>query len=127
MASAVTVSEAYASEVSGESFGEFLHSRIFSPLRMTQTIVYEKGRNEVVHRALGHTKEGSTWKETDRSPTSATLGDGGVYSSIEDLAKWDQTLRQHTLLNEKEMQPALTPVQVLEGATEPDGALPGEV
>ena len=103
-------------KVSGESFGEFLHSRIFSPLRMTQTIVYEKGRNEVVHRALGHTKEGSTWKETDRSPTSATLGDGGVYANLDDLAQWDDALARHTLLTEAEMQPALTPVRLADGS-----------
>jgi len=109
-------------KVSGQPFHDFLHDRVFEPLKMTNTLAYVRGRNEIPNRAFGHSLQSGTWKETDQSPTSATLGDGGVYSSIEDLAKWDQTLRQHTLLNEKEMQPALTPVQVLEGATEPDGA-----
>ena len=109
-------------KVSGQPFHDFLHDRVFEPLKMTNTLAYVRGRNEIPNRAFGHSLQSGTWKETDQSPTSATLGDGGVYSSIEDLAKWDQTLRRHTLLNEKEMQPALTPVQVLEGATEPDGA-----
>ena len=39
------------------------------------------------------------------------LGDGGIYSSLEDLEKWDRAIREHTLLTAAEMQPALTPVQ----------------
>ena len=43
------------------------------------------------------------------------LGDGGIYSSLDDLAKWDRALRDHTLLSAAEMQPALTPVQPTAG------------
>jgi len=96
---------------SGQRFGEFLHERIFVPLKMKDTLAYEAGKNEVPHRAYGHTRQGDGWHETDQSPTSAVLGDGGVYSSVEDLAKWDRALREHTLLTEAEMQPALTPVE----------------
>ncbi len=81
----------------------------FRTAPMDHTIVYQKGKNEVVNRAFGHSKEGEALKETDQSSTSATLGDGGIYSNLEDLAKWDDALRNHTLLNEKEMQPALHP------------------
>jgi CubicO group peptidase (beta-lactamase class C family) len=100
-------------KVSGEGFGEFLHQRIFVPLKMTNTLAYEKGKNEVPHRAYGHTysKEKNSWQETDQSSTSATLGDGGIYTSLDDLEKWDRALREHTLLSAEEMQPALTPVQ----------------
>ena len=98
-------------KVSGEPFGQFLHDRILAPLRMTQTLAHEKGKNEVPNRAYGHTKEKDGWHETDQSSTSATLGDGGIYTSIDDLEKWDRALREHTLLSEKEMQPALTAVQ----------------
>jgi CubicO group peptidase (beta-lactamase class C family) len=96
-------------KVSGLPFWEFLHDRIFGPLGMHQTIAFVKGSNVVPHRAYGHTKQPSGFIETDQSPTSATLGDGGVYSNLEDLAKWDQALESHTLLSEKEMRPALTP------------------
>ena len=91
---------------------EILRQRIFAPLKMSQTIAYQKDQNEVSNRAYGHSKEGNTWKETDQSPTSATLGDGGIYSSLTDLAKWDEALARHTLLSEKEMQPALTSAQL---------------
>jgi CubicO group peptidase (beta-lactamase class C family) len=103
-------------KVSGKTFGEFLHDRIFGPLQMEQTLAYVKGKNEVAYRAFGHTKEVNGWKQADQSSTSATLGDGGVYSSLRDLAKWDEALTQHTLLSENEMRPALTPVELAGGA-----------
>jgi CubicO group peptidase (beta-lactamase class C family) len=103
-------------KISGKTFGEFLRERIFVPLKMEQTLAYEKGKNEVAARAYGHTKEARGWKETDRSSTSATLGDGGVYSSLADLAKWDAALAHHTLLDEHEMEPALTSVKLTDGS-----------
>jgi CubicO group peptidase (beta-lactamase class C family) len=99
-----------AEKVSGEKFGDFLEERIFTPLKMQNTVAYEKGLNEVPHRAYGHTPDGSTFRQTDQSSTSATLGDGGIYTSLTDLARWDQALAQNTLLSAAEMQPALTPV-----------------
>lgn len=108
--------------VSGEPFGNFLHDRIFAPLDMKQTVAYEKGKNTVASRAYGHTHEAGAWREMDQSPTSAVLGDGGVYSSLDDLAKWDRALTRHTLLSEDEMKPAITPVKVADGSVqEPDG------
>jgi CubicO group peptidase (beta-lactamase class C family) len=108
--------------VSGKPYREFLDERIFAPLRMNDTMVYQKGKNEVLDRAFGHSSIAGTdgpnsrLTETDQSSTSATLGDGGIYSNLEDLAKWDDALRHHTLLSEKEMQIALTPVKLNDGS-----------
>src|SRR6266852_6003288 len=103
-------------KLSGQPFPEFLRERIFVPLKMNATVAYVKGKNELAGRAFGHSKDGRVWKETDQSSTSATLGDGGVYSSLEDLAKWDEALAQHTLLSEKEMQAALAPGKLADGS-----------
>jgi CubicO group peptidase (beta-lactamase class C family) len=111
-------------KVSGQPFREFLRERIFVPLHMDNTVAYQRGKNEVANRAYGHTaidhtpsgqsanaktNDTAKWQETDQSPTSATLGDGGMYSSLEDLTKWDEALRANKLLSKEEMQPALTP------------------
>jgi len=103
-------------KASGKPYREFLHERIFAPLGMNHTIVYQKGKNEVLNRAFGYSKENEALKETDQSSTSATLGDGGIYSNLEDLAQWGDALRNHTLLSEKEMQPALVPVKLNDGS-----------
>ena len=102
-------------KVSGNTYGEFLRARIFSPLKMNHTVVFEKINSKVSNRAFGHSKANEL-KETDQSATSATLGDGGIYSNLEDLAKWDDALRNHTLLSEKEFQPALMPVKLADGS-----------
>jgi CubicO group peptidase (beta-lactamase class C family) len=112
--------------VSGKPYGEFIRARIVAPLKMNDTIVFQKGKNKVANRAFGHSKEGDGFKETDQSATSATLGDGGIYSSVEDLAKWDEALQKHTLLSEEEMKPALTPVKLADGSETRWPAEPGE-
>ena len=103
-------------KASGQPYGDFLHARIFAPLHMDHTIVYQKGKNTVTNRAFGHSKEGGTLKETDQSSTSATLGDGGIYSNLDDLAKWDDALRNHTLLSAEEMAPALVPARLADAS-----------
>jgi CubicO group peptidase (beta-lactamase class C family) len=109
-------------KASGQSYGDFLRARIFAPLRLDHTIVYQKGKNEVANRAFGHSQavsghgpETPLFQETDQSPTSATLGDGGIYSNLEDLAKWDDALRNHTLLSAEEMKPAMVPLRLANG------------
>jgi CubicO group peptidase (beta-lactamase class C family) len=108
-------------QISGQVFPEFLRKRIFAPLQMTNTVAYVRGYNDVANRAFGHTLDNGIWEQTDQSPTSATLGDGGIYSSLEDLAKWDRALRDNALLSRGEMQAAITPINV-PGVVGPDGA-----
>jgi CubicO group peptidase (beta-lactamase class C family) len=103
-------------KASGESYGDFLRAHIFTPLRMDHTIVYQKGKNEVENRAFGHSKEGNLLEETDQSSTSATLGDGGIYSNLEDLSRWDDALRKHTLLSADETAPALVLAKLANGS-----------
>jgi len=110
-------------KVSGKSFGQFLHNRIFAPLKMDHTRVFEKGKNEVANRAFGHTLFEADHgphvpflDENDQSSTSATQGDGGIYSNLEDLSKWDDALRNDTLLSEKDFLPAITPTKLPPGA-----------
>jgi CubicO group peptidase (beta-lactamase class C family) len=98
-------------KVSGKPFGDFLRERIFAPLKMADTLVFQKGKNTVPNRAYGHSKDGTAFKEMDQSSTSATQGDGGAYSNVDDLSKWDDALRNHALLSEEEMKPALEPAQ----------------
>ena len=73
---------------SGQRFAAFLQARIFSPLGMTATLAREDEGPPVTDRAFGYTLVGDRWERTDQSTTSAVLGDGGIYSSITDLAKW---------------------------------------
>jgi CubicO group peptidase (beta-lactamase class C family) len=103
-------------KVSGKPFGQFLRDRIFTPLRMTDTLACVSGKDTVPNRAYGHTKEADRFIQTDQSATSATLGDGGIYSNLKDLSNWNKALTDYTLLSEQEMKPALTPVKLDDGS-----------
>jgi CubicO group peptidase (beta-lactamase class C family) len=103
-------------KVSGMPYRDFLQNRIFAPAGIEHSIVYQKGINEIPNRAFGHSLENGKWTQTDQSSTSATLGDGGIYSNLEDLAKWDEALEKHTLLSALEMAPALSPVKLADGS-----------
>lgn len=79
-------------------FATFLRHRLFEPLGMQGTVAFEAGVSTVPHRAYGYSAAGASWARTDQNATSSVLGDGGIYSSIDDLAKWDAALYDDRLL-----------------------------
>ena len=97
--------------VSGLSFPAFLRARIFAPLGMTATVAHVDGADIVPHRAYGYSpKEGAAgFAATDQSVTSATLGDGGIYTNVDDLARWDQALYGSQLVDTATLRAAITP------------------
>lgn len=97
-------------KASGRDFAAFLRERIFVPLGMNDTIAYEEGISTVGNRAYGYSEASGSWERTDQSQTSAVLGDGGIYSSIDDLAKWDAALYDDRLLRAQSRKFAFTPV-----------------
>lgn len=115
-----------AAKVSKEPFDQLLRDRIFRPLRMMGTVAYVNGKNKVLRRAYGYTKDGDRFIERDQSSTSATLGDGGIYSNLADLAKWDDALQHHTLVSEEQMRQALTPVMLNDGSQPHWPSTPGD-
>ncbi|MDE2407681.1 MAG: serine hydrolase [Xanthomonadaceae bacterium] len=96
-------------KASGQTFPDFLQARIFKPLGMTGTLAYVQGGPDVAHRAFGYSLVGGQWQRTDQSSTSAVLGDGGIYSSIDDLARWDAALHDNRLLTEASRRLAFSP------------------
>ena len=89
------------------SFSDFLHRELFAPLGMHNTTTCDR---EIAHRAFGYTFEGGAWVRRDQSPTTATLGDGGIYSSIIDLAKWDAELDTPRLVSKPRVDEAMSPL-----------------
>jgi CubicO group peptidase (beta-lactamase class C family) len=92
-----------------EHFASYLRTRVFQPLGMQNTVAFEAGVSAVAHRAFGYSAAGQSWARTDQSLTSATLGDGGIYSSIDDLAKWDAALYDDRLLQPESLRLAFQP------------------
>jgi len=83
---------------SGMSYPDYMKKFIFRPLKMKSSVAYLKGINEIGHRAYGYGKQQKNWIRKDQSSTSATLGDGGIYSNLIDMAKWDAALYTDKIL-----------------------------
>jgi CubicO group peptidase (beta-lactamase class C family) len=98
----------------GMDFASFLRERIFRPLGMRDSVAYEAGVSSIAHRAFGHRATGNSWTRADQSLTSATLGDGGIYSSIDDLLKWDAALDDDRLLQPVSLRLAFQPAAMSE-------------
>lgn len=91
---------------SGLSFPAYLSTYIFKPLQMRNTLAYINGLNTIKNRAYGYSKIKDVWVRKDQSSTSATLGDGGIYSNILDLLKWDAALYTNKILPQADWKSA---------------------
>lgn len=81
-------------KISRVSLGEF-YKIIFKEARMSNSIVNYEGITNISNRAYGHllNEDGQLYVK-DQYWTSATIGDGGIYSSINDLKRWCLFLSQ---------------------------------
>ena len=93
---------------SGQSYAQFQKEHIFDPLGMTNTVAFENGISTVPNRAFGYAQEKSNFVPKDQSLTSSVLGDGGIYSSVVDMFKWDQALYKEKLISRKMLRDAWT-------------------
>jgi CubicO group peptidase (beta-lactamase class C family) len=100
--------------VGGKPFPDFLRERVFAPLGMAGTVAHVDGRDVVPERAYGYSVRNGV-RRTDQSNTSATLGDGGIYASAADLARWDAAVERHALVSAEAQRLAWTPPAVSGG------------
>ena len=85
--------------VSGESFTEFMKDRIFIPLKMKKTLVYESGV-KIPNRSMGFARDkDQKLYANDQSSTSAIKGDGGVYCSLNEYKKWTHGIWNNSLID----------------------------
>lgn len=81
--------------VTGKTYAEFMQEEIFTPLQMTHTFVNEGSLSEqsdgTTNYALNTTKTKATRGHAHRDVIGAT----GIYTSIEDLSKWNKWFYEH--------------------------------
>src|SRR5579859_154655 len=99
--------------VSGKAFGDFLEQEIFRPVGMSNTFVYDNPRKRKPLAAAGYDQFGQV---DDGGPT-AIPGDGGIYSTVDDLFRWDQALYTDKLVRQSTLSAAFTPGKVEEGSS----------
>jgi CubicO group peptidase (beta-lactamase class C family) len=89
-------------KASGMPYAQFLQEKIFRPLGMIHTFLYEE-RAGHPERALGYARNrGGKIADSDQSLTSATRGDGCVYTSADDYLRWHEALSRNQLIDMSE-------------------------
>jgi N-acyl-D-amino-acid deacylase len=118
--------------VSGQTFGQFLQDNIFGPLGMESSVAYESPDTEIHHRAYGYSRAEDGFVLNDDDALNLIIGSGGIYSTVEDLALWDQALYTEKLVPRSILEEAWSPAALNDGESslygfgwglEPYGAL----
>ncbi len=97
-------------KVSGKPFPEFLQDNIFKPLKMNKSDVIHPDFN-ISNRAYGYECENDSFKISDAKENLffSTMGDGGIYTSIDDYVKWIMAIQSGKVIDPHLIKEAQTP------------------
>jgi len=98
-------------KISGQHFKAFLKAQITDPIGMENTTLYTyqiEADSKMPNRVFGY-KLGLNQKDlelNDYNIVNDVRGDGGIYSTLEDLYKWNMALVNHTIISKAELEEA---------------------
>ena len=81
--------------VSGQSLREFAETHFFAPLGMTDTHFHDDHNEVVARRATGYSPADNGFRIN--VTTLDMVGDGGLFTSVEDWVAWDRNLETGTV------------------------------
>ncbi len=85
--------------VAGQSFQAYLDRQIFRPLGMTQSFSLPNATKQR-GKLVAHSYEAADSEPYDEDPLDGLLGSGSVYSTVEDLYRYDQALYTDKLVKQ---------------------------
>ena len=83
--------------VSGKSLREFADERIFQPLGMTHTHFHDDPGHVMKGRAMSYESDGKGGYRISYIQNFDKIGAGGLYTTVEDLQKWDENFYTHRI------------------------------
>ncbi|MDB4292882.1 beta-lactamase family protein [Maribacter sp.] len=96
-------------KVSGQKWQDFVAERIFIPAGMTGSTITDGAHPQTgVAHAYEARKGGYLESDYGETPTFAAAGNGGVWSSVLELAKYETALQQHVFLGEESLRASRT-------------------
>jgi len=93
-------------KVTDMSYDDFMQQYIFQPLGMTNTFVHHTP-NPLPENATYNYKY--NWVRWDNNFADGVVGDKGIYSTVRDMYRWDQSFYQGKLLNNETLELAYGP------------------
>ncbi len=97
-------------KLSGKPYADFLRERIFEPLDMTDTGVDDR-RLVLKHRANNYGMAKGQFVQAQYIDLSQVYAAGSLYSTVDDLLKWDNALYTEKILPRKSFERMWTPVK----------------
>lgn len=108
--------------ISGLPADEFIQQNIIQPLKLEDTYVYHLRLPSVPkNHVFGFKEENGVRSLFDLIEVDGVTGDGNIYSSVDDLLKWEQSWYTEKLVKKETIEAALTPVKLNNGETAPYG------
>ena len=100
--------------ISGKHFDEFVKEYIFDPLKMDDSFVYNMRGDTLVSLYVeegvpGYYRRGWRWREMTDEYLNGVMGDKNIYTSVEDLYKFDRAMDNFTLLPDSILSEAFLP------------------
>lgn len=89
-------------KVTGKSYEQVLQEHILTPLGMTNT-GYDHHETLLKNRARGYQKNGRRYVNAPFLDMSVPYAAGAMYSTVEDLYRWDQALYNNEMLRPENM------------------------
>lgn len=96
-------------EVTGKDYGTVLNENILTPLGMTNS-GYEKMGINYENKAIGYSNLFGEIKPAKRIDMSVPFSAGSMYSTVEDMFKWDRALYTEQILKKESIDKMFTPV-----------------
>ncbi len=92
--------------VTGMSYKQFMEERIFTPLGMENTFVFDPADGLPETATISYK---ASWVPDPVMFADGVYGDKGIYSTVRDLYRWDQSFYQKKLLDNETMELAYGP------------------
>ena len=94
-------------KVSKLKFSDYMQENIFEPLKMNNTLVYDKNIiDNIPNNATGYLYRK---REAEDNFLNGVVGDKGVFSTVGDLYKWETGLYTGTIINKDTLNLAFKP------------------
>lgn len=95
-------------KVSGQTYADFLRESIFRPLGMNDS-GYDSNVTILPHRASGYWPGADGMENAERTNISGAFAAGAIYSSTEDLLRWEEGLFGGKVLSPASLRKMTTP------------------
>jgi CubicO group peptidase (beta-lactamase class C family) len=93
---------------SGRTYADFLQANIFTPLAMNHT-GYDNTSSIIRNRAAGYARQAGETVNAAYMDMTIPFAAGALYSTTEDLLRWDRALYTTTLVSQKSLDETFTP------------------